>query len=109
MAALLTQVLTPSGVAPTYAAVGASGDTFSPGDHVFLHIKNTGASSVATITTPGTVDGLAITDLAVTVPATTGDRMIGPLPARTFAGTDSQATVTCSPTTGVTIAVVKVG
>ncbi|SFK92661.1 hypothetical protein SAMN05216275_14167 [Streptosporangium canum] len=110
MAALTTQVLTPTGIAPTYAAVGGSGDSFTPGDHVFLHVKNAGGSpSTVTVTTPGTVDGLAIADLTVTVPATTGDRMIGPLPARTFAKTDGQADVACSPTTSVTIAVVKVG
>ncbi|MEV4179941.1 hypothetical protein AB0J28_00660 [Streptosporangium canum] len=110
MAALPTQVLTPTGIAPTYAAVGGSGDTFTPGDHVFLHVKNAGgASTTVTVTTPGTVEGLAVSDLTVTVPASTGDRMIGPLPSRLFARADGQADVVCSPTTSVTIAVVRVG
>jgi hypothetical protein len=108
MAALTTQVVSASGIAPTYTQVAAA-DTFSPGDHVFLHIKNGGGSpTTATITTPGTVDGLAIADLPVTVPAA-GERMIGPLPARTFAKSDGQADLVCSPTTTVTVAVLRVG
>ena len=108
MAALTTQVVSASGIAPTYTQVTAA-DTFSPGDHVFLHIKNGGGSpTTATITTPGTVDGLAISDLPVTVPAA-GERMIGPLPARTFAKSDGQADLVCSPTTTVTVAVLRVG
>jgi hypothetical protein len=109
MAALLTQVVSASGLAPTYAAASGGGDTYSPGDHVFAHIKNGGgASSTATFTTPGLVDGLAIADLTVSVPAS-GERMIGPLPARTFSKSDGQADITCSPTTSVTIAIVRVG
>lgn len=108
MAALTTQVVSASGIAPTYTQVTAL-DTFSPGDHVFAHIKNGGAgASTATFTTPGTVDGLAIADLVVTVPAA-GERMIGPLPARTFAKSDGQADLACSPTTTVTVAFFRVG
>lgn len=108
MAALPTQVVSASGIAPTYTQVTAS-DTFSPGDHVFAHIKNGGgAPSAATFATPGTVDGLAIADLIVTVPAA-GERMIGPLPARLFAKADGQADLACSPTTTVTVAFLRVG
>jgi hypothetical protein len=47
---------------------------------VFLHVKNgDGSPHTATITTPNTVDGLAVSDLAVTIPAGE-ERIIGPFP-----------------------------
>lgn len=46
---------------------------------MFLHfLKTAGTACVVTIQTPGTVDGNAIAELAVTVPADTGDIFIGP-------------------------------
>jgi hypothetical protein len=44
----------------------------------------------------------------VSVPATTGDRMIGPFPAHSFADpTDGLADITYSSATSVTVAVFK--
>jgi hypothetical protein len=110
MALLTTQVILRPSLTPTYGAVAAS-DTFVPGADVFLHVKNAGGSSdtvtVAVVAgDPGT--GLTIADISVAVPATTGDRMIGPLPAQFFADpTTGLATVTHSFTTSVTAAVLK--
>src|SRR5258705_12726063 len=59
--------------------------TFSNDGNVFMHIKKSGAGScTVTITTPNTVDGFAIADATVVVPASTGDMMIGPFRPETF-------------------------
>jgi hypothetical protein len=42
-------------------------------------VKTTGTTTDVTIITPNLVDGLAIGDLVITMPAT-GDRFIGPFP-----------------------------
>ncbi len=47
--------------------------------------------------------------MSVSVPATTGDRMIGPLPAEHFADpSDGLAAITYSGVTSVTVAAVQV-
>lgn len=74
----------------------------------FLHIKKSGATDcTVTIATPGTVDGLAVTDLTVTVPATTGDKMIGPFPRDIYNNASGQISVTFSNITGLTIAAAR--
>jgi hypothetical protein len=63
-----------------------------------------------TVVTPRTdpESGQSIADVSVSVPATTGDRMIGPFPAHSFADpTDGLADITYSSATSVTVAVFK--
>jgi hypothetical protein len=96
-----------TGLAATYHPADAAGDTVPVGDHVHLHVKNgSTAAATATITTPGTVSGLAISDLAVSVPAG-GDRFIGPLRRDLFAGAGGVASVAWSATASVTFAVLR--
>ena len=109
MATLTTQQVTPAGVGPTYAAAAAGGDKVVPGPHTVLHVKNTGGS-VVTVTiddiksaTPAGATAFN-PDVAVTVPATTGDRLIGPLSAERFTNTDGLVAITYSGVTGVTVA-----
>lgn len=87
MALLATQSIVRAGLAPSYAAAAGGGDTFTPGSNVFLHVKNaSGGAITVTIVTPRTdVYGNAIADNTVSVPATTGDRMIGPFPYEGYA------------------------
>lgn len=109
MAALTTQTILRTGLAPTYSAVSAS-DTFTPGPYTFLHVKNAGGSSDTVTITVAAGDPdptLVIADLTVSVPATTGDRMIGPFPPQYFANSVGVATVTHSFTTSVTCAVLN--
>lgn len=106
MALLAQQVIARSGLTPTYSAAAAS-TTVTCGDRSFLHVKNTNASSMTvTITATAQVDGQAVADLVVTVPATTGDKMIGPISNRLFASTSDgvSASITYSSTTSVTVA-----
>lgn len=109
MAALATQSIVLTGLAPTYAAAAGGGDTFTPDDRTFIQVKNgSGGAITVTVATPGTIIGLGIADVSVSVPATTGDRMIGPFPAQHFADpADGLADITYSGVTSLTIGVFK--
>jgi hypothetical protein len=106
MAALTTQNIARTGITPSYTAVAAS-DTFTPGQFVFLHVKNGGGSSDTCVVQvlAGDPPGLTISDNSVSV--TNGqERMIGPFPPQFFADpTTGSATVTHSFTTSVTVGV----
>lgn len=104
MALLAKQSVGLLGVGPTYAAAAAGGDTFNPGNNVFLHVKNGGAGAVTvTIVTPGNVSGQAVADVAVSVPAA-AERMIGPLPGSLFArAVDGLGDISYSGVTSLTI------
>lgn len=107
MALIATQQMSTSGVAATYSAVSASDTADISNGRTFLHVKNAGASSdTVTISTPGTVGGLAIADLTVSV-ANGAEKFIGPLDPQLF-GTTGIATVTHSYTTSVTCAFVSI-
>jgi hypothetical protein len=106
MALLTQQVIARAGTTPTYSAAAAS-TTVTCGDRSFLHVKNTnGSSMTVTVTATAVVDGQACADLVVTVPATTGDKMIGPITSKLFASAADgvSASITYSSTTSVTVA-----
>lgn len=115
---LVVQDVVRTGLEATYASGDASnGHSFdNTRSNVFLHIKNGDASPInATIITPNTVDGHAIADLVVVIPATTGDVMIGPFPSAVYDTIDTDPDpdldpavfVDLSADTSVTIAVIK--
>lgn len=112
MATLTTQNVNRAGLGPTYAAAAGGGDAMEVGSGMFLHIKNAGGGSITvTLTVPAgrTYEpNVAITSPVITVPATTGDRMIGPIDAQTFADlTTGLCTLTYSGVTSVTVAAVR--
>ncbi|MFE9737339.1 hypothetical protein [Streptomyces sp. NPDC006477] len=112
MAALNLTAVPVDGGVPDLAAVAvaaaALGDTAPCGPGRFLAVINGGGvSRTVTVATPGTVDGLAIEDLAVTVAA--GDTALIPLPRVPFAGTNGRAAVTYDAVTSVTVAVLELG
>ncbi len=115
---LTVQDVVRTGLAPSYAAGdSANGHSFdNEGHNVFLQVKNADASPInVTIITPGTVDGHAIADLVVSIPATTGDKMIGPFPAAVYDTIDTDPDpdidpaifVDLSADTSVTLAAIK--
>lgn len=108
MALLTAQQVTITGTTVTYAAAGAS-DTVAPDERAFWHVKNTnGSSRTATVVVPGTQFGQALADVAVTVDATTGDEMIGPLVPALADPSTGLITLTTSAQTGVTSAIVRI-
>jgi hypothetical protein len=95
MALLTVQQITKAGLAPSYTAVSAS-DTI-PVDSVGMFLHDSGT----------TAGGSAATDPTVSVPATTGDRMIY-LPPQFVNTATGLLTVTHGFTTSVTCAVLRV-
>lgn len=96
---------------PSYtAADNANGESFAnDGSSVYLlHVKCTGGSPcTVTITRNYTVDGAAVPNMTASVPATTGDKLIGPFPPGFFAQSDGTVYVDYSTGTGVTACLFK--
>lgn len=102
-------VLAQGGLTMAYTGGLTTTDTYTVRNNgkTFLHFKKTGAGiCTVTIVTPGTVRGLAIADQTVSVPATTGDVMIGPFDPGTFDDGNHDVSFTLSDVTGLTVAVV---
>jgi hypothetical protein len=108
VALLTAQQITIAGTTPTYTTVTAS-DTCVPDDRQFLHDLNTnaGADSLVVVV-PGTYLGQAIPDVPITVPATTGTNMIGPLNAALADPTTGLITITHTVTTTNTSALMRI-
>ncbi|MFE2106639.1 hypothetical protein ACFXAF_12340 [Kitasatospora sp. NPDC059463] len=111
MAALtLTVVPIAGGASQTdnLVAASAGGDTAPTGPGRFLVVKNADASShTVTVSTPGTVNGLAVADATVTVPA--GKTSQIPL-AGVFAGpTARRANITYDAVTSLTVGAFELG
>lgn len=112
MAVLTKQKISLTGLAPTYAAAAAGGDSFvndqADGSRTFLHVKNGGGSSInVVIDDPNSQGPTGATqfnpDLTVAVP-NGSERIIGPLGSR-FNDANGSVAVTYSGTTSVTVAV----
>lgn len=96
-----------AGIAATYNGALSAADTYKVpnNERTVLHFKNTGgAATTVSFDIPGTVDGQAIADRTVQVPATNGDRFVGPFPRRVY-GDD--ITFTLSVAAGVSFAAVR--
>jgi hypothetical protein len=106
--ALTPQQIVRSGLSPAYTAGDAvNGHEFVNEGDVYLHVKNGGASPInVTIPTPGTVDGLAIADLVVAVPAAE-ERKIGDIPTNVYNQTGGKVYVDLSASASVTLGVFK--
>lgn len=103
------QQIVRTGLASALAAVDQpNGNQFANDGMCFLYVKNGSGSSInVTISTPGNVDGLAVADLVVAVPATTGERMIGPFPPGIYNQSDGNVYVDYSSGTSVTAGVFR--
>jgi hypothetical protein len=113
MALITAQPVTQAGPATTYTAVNAS-DTFTPGDQLFLDIKTTGTTITVTVVSPSGASsscnfGVSGSGHNLVLSATgTAQYKLGPLTAARFGDpTTGLATVTYSPTTGCTAALVQ--
>mgnify|MGYP005823896815 CR=1 FL=1 len=106
--ALVPQQITRAGLAPAFSAAVADGHSVANDGHVFIEVKNASGSAVTvTVQTPGMVDGLAIAELQVSVPATNGDKMIGPFPPGIYNQADGTIYVDFSAVTSVTVAALR--
>ena len=107
MATLSVENIAVTGLNATYNAVAAS-DEFANDGNVIVHVKNgDGSANTVTITTPQTVNGLAVADAGGSVPAGE-DRFFGPFPRATYNDGSGNVTVSHSNTTSNTIAVMRI-
>lgn len=113
MALLTVQEIVAAGIVPSYASASTS-DTFTDDgtERTFLQVKNSGTQKALTVVpytsttnVPG-VGPVTVPTMAVTIPATTGDKMIGPFP-RAYINASGLVTVALDSATGVTVAAVK--
>lgn len=99
-----------AGITPSYTGSLSAANTYlvRNSGKVFLHFKKTGAGDcTVTLQTPITVEGLAVEEPTVTVPATTGDKMIGPFSPAVFNDQNGDLKFTLSEITGLSVAVVE--
>lgn len=108
MATLATQVVPHTGLVPaTFGAAAAGGDKCATGSGVVLVVDNADSGPhTVTLATPGTVDGLAVTDRAVVVAA--GDVAYIPVLDLYKDPSDGLAHITYDAVTSVTVAVLRV-
>lgn len=100
----------PAGLAATYNSGLTTTDTYLVRNDgkTFLHCKKSGAGiCTVTVQTGQTVRGLAVADVTIAVPATTGDRFIGPWPGDLYDDPNHDVLVTFSDVTGLTVAVLQ--
>ena len=92
------QAITAAGITPNWQTPAATENIASGGLPIRLHVKNSGSSGTVTPQDPGlTAAGNVATNAAVTIPATTGEKMIF-LPAALY-----------NPSTGFTSVVFATG
>lgn len=107
---ITTQQLSKTEVAPTFTTLNNT-DTYYVANHglrTVLYFKNTNGS-VCTVTFDATqlVDGLVLADITISIPATTGERVVGAIPVKmeVVGGTnDKMLKFTQNLATGVTVA-----
>jgi len=106
MAILTVQSTTSAGIAPTFTAVGATGDTFRNTGNELVIVKTTTTATSVTITSPVACGHGFMHDVVIALGAGV-EQVIGKLPINRFNDSTNSAKITCSVQTGVTIAVVR--
>ena len=109
MALLAPQQITIGGATITLAAASAS-DTVAPDDRLFLWYKNTNAATRdITVVVPGSYYAQNLADVVVTIAATTGEELIGPIDRKLADPTTGLVTINVTPAiTNVTVAAVRI-
>lgn len=106
---LTPQDLSDVGITPTRTALSTSNTYYVANDgHVILLFEKTGAGEATiTITTPLTENGLAVADRTLAVPASTGDKAIGPFSPRLYNDSSGRIAFTTNEDTAITCAVLR--
>lgn len=93
-----------AGTTQSFTAANVDGNFCDNDGATFLEIKNTGSQITVTFDSVRKSDYNTDEDVAVIIPATTGDVLIGPFPVRRFTRTLSW---TYTAVTGVTVSVMR--
>ena len=106
---LAVQVMSRSGIDPTYSAANADGHNFANNGRTFFQAFNGSGSDIeCTFETPHEVDGNPIDDLVVDI-AAGEDAIIGPFPPAVYnndPGTTDTVKVTFEDVTTLTVAAI---
>lgn len=107
MAVITPQTAAVAGTVLTMSSASGGGDTLTldPSATLRLLVVTGGTSTTVTLTTPGTVNGLAIADNAVAI--TTNKTVVIDLPYSLYADSNGQCAVAWSATTSVTFALIR--
>ena len=106
--AITLQNISLSGITPSFAAAASDGDGFLNTGDTYLQIKNgSGADITAAMQTPAKIDGIDIAEITVVIPATTGNKIIGPFETHIFNQSDGKVYVDYTAVTTVTVAAFK--
>lgn len=107
--ALALQVPVRAGLTPSFTAANVDGHSIANDGHTCIEVKNASGSPInVTFPIPVLVDGQAVTSLVVSIPATTGDKIIGPFPPATYNQADGKLYVDFSAVTSVNCAAIQV-
>lgn len=108
MALLTVQRTNLNGVAPSFVAADAAGDSFVNSGRAYWHVKNADTvDKTVTVNSQTPCSQGFDHDAVVTVPAG-GERIIGPFAKNRFDDANGQVQITYSAVTSVTVAVVEV-
>ena len=104
----IEQIERTTGLTPTFSAASAGGDDFMNTGRQYVEIVNGDASPVdVTFVTPGTVDGLAVADHVVSVPASS-TKKVGPFPTSVYNASDGLLSITYASVTSLTVGVFQI-
>jgi hypothetical protein len=105
MAEITAQEIAETGSAVSFTQVAATCTLVNNGK-AYYHVKNvTAATCTISVAATRECDHGFEHDMSMTVPATTGDKVLGPFPTRRF-GTVPVVTISATTLTGVTAALV---
>ncbi len=102
------------GIIPTYAAAASGGDSFVNTERTFVQIKNGSGGAITVTVAPAETEffkdghgAIPVDTISLTVPATTGDKML-PMPHASYAA-GGKTSMTYSGVTTLTVGVFKLG
>lgn len=104
------QKILKAGITPSYTGSLLTTNTYLVRNNgrIALHFKKSGAGDcVVTAQTPVQVSGLDVAENTVTVPATTGDKLIGSFPPSVFNDGMQDLRFTLSEITGLSVAALE--
>lgn len=101
------QVIITEGITPALTAAEAGGDEWVNSGREFIHVKNSGAETTVIINSQALCDQGVDHDITVTIPLTTGWKMIGPFPKNRWNDTAGKVQLTYGDHTNLTIGIVR--
>lgn len=110
MTILAVQETSKLGGAVTWNVASADGDAILNNGNIILLFSNADAEATRTVTiaAEGSAEGVAVTDVAVTV-AISGVSVVGPFPVRYFNDESGRVSFTYDDESDLSIAVLEVG